>query len=191
MHCNRYVPRPISRRQMLRTCANGFGSVALTALTYGRAAWLDRRPRQPPTTLRAARQTRRIPVYGRRTVSGRHVRLQAFAGKAQRRRPSPGDGQAGTNAVQQHWKGNAVTVGNSAGPASPGKLGQRKLFPHISKHIDDLAFIKSMTSNFSEHTSANYFLHTGNGFSRKTQHGFPGSAMVWVRRTKTSPDLSS
>ncbi len=48
------------------------------------------------------------------------------------------------------------------------------LFPNIAKHVDKLAVVRSMTSNFSEHTNANYFLHTGNG----TQ-GRPGMG-AWV-----------
>ena len=48
------------------------------------------------------------------------------------------------------------------------------LFPNIARHADDLAVIRSMVSNFSEHTSANYFLHTGNG-----QQGRP-SMGSWV-----------
>ena len=48
------------------------------------------------------------------------------------------------------------------------------LFPNIAKHADKLAVVRSMTSNFSEHTNANYFLHTGNG----TQ-GRPGMG-AWV-----------
>ena len=46
-----------------------------------------------------------------------------------------------------------------------GECGQwvSELFPHIAKCVDDLAFVRSMTSKFPEHTSANYFLHTGSG----------------------------
>src|SRR5262249_55748926 len=32
MHCGRFRPAPLTRRDMLRTCANGFGAVALAAL---------------------------------------------------------------------------------------------------------------------------------------------------------------
>ncbi|MFB3104328.1 MAG: DUF1501 domain-containing protein, partial [Pseudomonadales bacterium] len=45
------------------------------------------------------------------------------------------------------------------------------LFPHVARHVDDLAFVKGMTSKFSEHTSANYFLHTGNGFQGRPSMG--------------------
>jgi hypothetical protein len=48
------------------------------------------------------------------------------------------------------------------------------LFPHVGQHVDDLAVIRSMTSDFPEHTNANYFLHTGHG-----QQGRP-SMGAWV-----------
>ena len=37
--------------------------------------------------------------------------------------------------------------------------------------IDEISMVKSMTSNFSEHTSANYFLHTGSGFQGRPSMG--------------------
>ena len=49
-----------------------------------------------------------------------------------------------------------------------------ELFPHLSGCVDDMCFIRSMVSEFSEHTNANYFLHTGLGLS-----GRP-SAGAWV-----------
>jgi hypothetical protein len=45
------------------------------------------------------------------------------------------------------------------------------LFPHISRHADRLAVLRSMTSQFSEHTSANYFLHTGLGIAGRPSMG--------------------
>ena len=45
------------------------------------------------------------------------------------------------------------------------------LFPHVAQHADDLAVVRSMTSEFSEHTSANYFLHTGSGFQGRPSMG--------------------
>jgi hypothetical protein len=45
------------------------------------------------------------------------------------------------------------------------------LFPHVARHADDLTVIRSMFSNFSEHTNANYFLHTGNGFQGRPSMG--------------------
>ena len=37
------------------------------------------------------------------------------------------------------------------------------LFPHVAEMADELCIIKSMTSRFPEHTSANFFLHSGSG----------------------------
>ncbi len=45
------------------------------------------------------------------------------------------------------------------------------LFPNVAKHADNLCVVRSMVSNFSEHTNANYFLHTGNGFQGRPSMG--------------------
>ena len=46
-----------------------------------------------------------------------------------------------------------------------------ELFPHIATCVDDIALIRSMTSNFPEHTNANYFLHTGSGLQGRPSMG--------------------
>ena len=48
------------------------------------------------------------------------------------------------------------------------------LFPHLAQSADRLCIVKSTVSDFSEHTNANYFLHTGHGLQ-----GRP-SAGAWV-----------
>jgi hypothetical protein len=45
------------------------------------------------------------------------------------------------------------------------------LFPHVGRCVDDLAVVRSMTSGFSEHSSANYFLHTGFGLQGRPSMG--------------------
>ena len=68
---------------------------------------------------------------------------------------------------------------NGATMASPWKFKQygesgipvSDLFPYIAQHVDDFAVIRSMVSDFSEHTNANYFLHTGNGFQGRPSMG--------------------
>ncbi len=62
---------------------------------------------------------------------------------------------------------------------SPWKFRQRgqsgawvsDLFPHVAACVDDLAIVRSMVSRFSEHTSANYFLHTGSGVQGRPSMG--------------------
>jgi len=46
-----------------------------------------------------------------------------------------------------------------------------ELFPHLAKCIDRVAFVKSVTSKFSEHTGANYFLHSGAGVQGRPSWG--------------------
>lgn len=46
-----------------------------------------------------------------------------------------------------------------------------ELFPHIAKQSDHLAVVRSMTSEFSEHTNANYFLHSGIGIQGRPSMG--------------------
>jgi hypothetical protein len=46
-----------------------------------------------------------------------------------------------------------------------------ELFPHIATCIDDITVIRSMVSNFPEHTNANYFLHTGSGLQGRPSMG--------------------
>ena len=48
------------------------------------------------------------------------------------------------------------------------------LFPHVATCADDLAVIRSMTSQGNEHSSGNYFMHTGFTFG-----GHP-SAGAWI-----------
>jgi hypothetical protein len=45
------------------------------------------------------------------------------------------------------------------------------LFPNLAKQIDKLAIVRSMTSEFSEHTNANYFLHSGIGIQGRPSMG--------------------
>jgi hypothetical protein len=43
--------------------------------------------------------------------------------------------------------------------------------PYLSQCADDLAIVHSMVSKFPEHTSANYFLHTGSGIQGRPSMG--------------------
>ena len=60
---------------------------------------------------------------------------------------------------------NGATLGSpwKFQPYGQSGIPVSELFPHVAACIDDVAIVRSMTSDFSEHTAANYFLHTGNG----------------------------
>jgi hypothetical protein len=45
------------------------------------------------------------------------------------------------------------------------------LFPHVAGCVDDLCIIRSMVAGHSEHTAANYFIHSGSGFQGRPSMG--------------------
>ncbi|HIG28990.1 MAG TPA: DUF1501 domain-containing protein [Verrucomicrobiales bacterium] len=45
------------------------------------------------------------------------------------------------------------------------------LFPYVNQVMDELCLVRSMTSKFPEHTSANYFLHSGSGLQGRPSMG--------------------
>lgn len=56
-------------------------------------------------------------------------------------------------------------------PRGQSGLPVSDLFPHLSSHADKLCVIRSMTVKFPEHTSGNYFLHTGSGIQGRPSWG--------------------
>jgi hypothetical protein len=165
MHCGRYFA-PMTRRQMLGRCANGFGAVALAALwaEEGRAA-ADRKPvRHHPAAARSV-----IFLY----MDGGVSQVDSFDHKPLLEKHHGRDPHS-VFKVEPTQFNNVGRV-----MASPWKFkrhGQSgtwvsELFPHTATCVDDLAFVRSMVSKFPEHTSANYFLHTGSGVQGRPSMG--------------------
>jgi len=46
-----------------------------------------------------------------------------------------------------------------------------ELFPHVAGCVDDMAIIRSMVADHSEHTAANYFIHSGSDFQGRPSMG--------------------
>jgi len=67
--------------------------------------------------------------------------------------------------------------GNTLGPQAKfqqhGDSGQwiSDFLPNIAKQADRLCVVRSMYADFSEHTNANYFLHTGHGLQGRPSMG--------------------
>ena len=160
---------------MLQQCANGFGSVALAALlndaSYGAdTAARNLNPFAPREPHFPAKAKSIVFLY----MDGGVSQVDSFDPK---KRLDQDNGKPFATKIEPTQFNN---IGNTL--ASPWKFQQygesgipvSDLFPHVGKHVDKLAVIRSMTSNFPEHTNANYFLHTGNG-----QQGWP-SMGAWV-----------
>ena len=165
MHCNHFLNPGCSRRQMLRQCAGGFGAVALAALMADRAfgaapspaAPLDPFAPRPPHHLPKARNV--IFLYMEGGVSqvdsfDPKPRLDAEHGQPFKMKIEPTQFNSNGNVLASPWK--FKQYGQSGIPVST-------LFPRVAECVDELAVVRSMTSDFSEHAAANYFLHTGTG----------------------------
>lgn len=155
---------------MLKWCASGFGAVAAQALsqepTFGGSANLL--AAKPPHFTPRAKNV--IFLY----MDGGPSQIDTFDYKPLLSRY---DGQDPQNVIGQLAPTQFDNVGKVLQSQWPfqqhGQAGHwiSSLFPYLTEVADDLAVIKSMTSKFSEHTSANYFLHTGSGFQGRPSMG--------------------
>ena len=181
MHCRRFVEPALCRRDMLLRCGGGFGALALAALlrepAFG-AATGDGGPTvgtaRPHGNLLAARPPH-FPAKAKSVVflfmDGGPSQIDTFDPKPRLDREHGQPIKVKTHPTQFNDVGNVLRCpwkfrryGESGIPVSD-------LFPEVGRCADDLAVIRSMVSNFSEHTSANYFLHTGSGLQGRPSHG--------------------
>ncbi len=177
-HCHQFIPRPTTRRDMLQRCANGFGAVALTALLADRSFGADEagdpeahrrklHPFEPRPTHFEAKAKHVIFLY----MDGGPSQVDTFDPKPRLDREN---GQPFGDKIEPTQFNN---IGKTL--ASPWKFKQygesgipiSDLFPLTAQHVDDMAVIRSLTSKFSEHTFANYYLHTGNGIQGRPSMG--------------------
>src|SRR6516165_5124507 len=156
--------QPLSRRQMLMRCANGFGAVALTALLTERAFGSTLRPAPvanplaPRSAHHAAKATQVIFLYmdgGPSQVDtfDPKPRLEREDGKPIKMKPPPTQfipHNTFPKVLRSPWKFHCH--GQSGTPVS-------ELFPHLAGHVDDLCVVRSMVAKFTEHANANLFLH--------------------------------
>ncbi len=178
-HCGQFRQSPLTRRQMLRDSACGFGAVALSAL-LSTQAFVDKLPENK--TIASSGPWSPRPTHFRPKVKhviylymdGGPSQVDTFDPKPLLEREH---GKPYQQKIEPTQFNNIGTVMKS--PWKFRKYGEcgtevSDLFPYVAQHVDDMAIVRSMVSNFSEHTNANYFLHTGNGFQ-----GRPGMG-AWV-----------
>jgi hypothetical protein len=148
----------LSRRQWLTQAANGFGAVALSALLAepGRAATNPLAPRTPHF---AAQADAVIFLF----MDGGPSQMDTFDPKPRLDREHGRPIQAKVQPTQFNNIGTVLRSPWSFQQYGQSGLPVSALFPHLAQHVDQLAIIRSMTTNFSEHTNANYFLHSGHG----------------------------
>ncbi|MEM9413488.1 MAG: DUF1501 domain-containing protein, partial [Planctomycetota bacterium] len=167
----------LTRREVLKNAACGFGSVALAALMANRSysGGLCRDPidtqAQSHGTLNRLHHPPKVKRIVYLYMDGGPSQVDTFDPKP---RLEKENGQPFRMKIEKTQFDN---VGSTF--ASPWRFKRHgesgipvsELFPNVAKHVDSLCVIRSMVSNFSEHTNANYFLHTGNGFQGRPSMG--------------------
>src|SRR3954451_2854305 len=170
MHCRRFLERPSTRREMLLRCANGFGGLALAGL-MGEGAFGEALTPANPMTPRpphfAARARSVIFLY----MDGGPSQMDTFDPKPRLDREHGQPIKVPTHPTQFNNVGNVLKSPWKFRPHGASGIPVSSLFPGVAECVDDLAIVRSMVSNFSEHTSANYFLHTGSGLQGRPSHG--------------------
>ncbi len=160
----------LSRREMLTRCAGGFGALALASLLGPSALAGEAAAGMLPSPHFRARAKRVIFLY----MDGGPSQVDTFDPKPALTR------YAGQNPAKVMGKLDATQFGsNGLILPSPWKFRQygqsglpiSDLFPHVARHADKLCVLRSMTAKFPEHTSANYFLHTGSGLQGRPSMG--------------------
>jgi hypothetical protein len=165
-----HVYHPPTRREMLTRCATGFGAVVLAALwaDEGKASSSTTKPLlESPHFRPRARNV--IFLY----MDGGPSQVDTFDYKPLLEKYHGKDPHSVFNVEPTQFNNVGKVM------ASPWKFRQRgqsglwvsELFPHVGNCMDDLCVIRSMVSNFPEHTSANYFLHTGSGIQGRPSMG--------------------
>jgi Protein of unknown function (DUF1501) len=172
--CRRYQPQPVSRREMLARCASGFGGVALATLlrdpAFGSEAATDGNlgtaGHGPHHQVRAKNV---IFLY----MDGGPSQVDTFDPKPMLDKHNGKDPGRLFNVEPTQFDNNGKVL------ASPWKFQQHgesgipvsSLFPNVARCVDELAIVRSMVSEFPEHTFANYFLHTGSGLQGRPSMG--------------------
>jgi hypothetical protein len=153
-NCPGRLPRPFTRREMLKTSATGFAWLALSALSQEKAF--------------GAAAGRHFPGKAKNVIflfmDGGVSHVDTFD-------PKP--------ALAAHegepWSGNPVRKWLQ----SPWKFAQHgqsgtwvsELFPHIATCVDDIAVIRSMKAELPIHSTGVLLLHTGHNLAGRPSLG--------------------
>lgn len=153
------------RRGFLDDVVTGLAGVGLAALCQRDAVG-----RAPPTHFKPKAQ-RVLQIFCPGAAS--HLDLWDYRPELFKRSGQPLPG--GENLVSFQGKnGNLMAPPWPFVPAGQSGKPISALLPHMARHVDDIAFIHSMTSKTNTHGPGCVFMNTG-----QTQEGFP-SAGAWV-----------
>ncbi|HXI51605.1 MAG TPA: DUF1501 domain-containing protein [Candidatus Saccharimonadales bacterium] len=171
--CGRYL-KPANRRDFLAKAGAGFGLLALADLLQGQGLLAGGRETQAALDPMAPR----APHYPAKAKSIIWLFMEGAPSSVDLFDPKPEltkrDGQRIAIDV---FNGNPGPLMKS--PFSFQRHGQSgawvcEKYPHVARHVDDFAFIKSLYSESNDHVPALYQINTG-----IARPGFP-SAGAWI-----------
>lgn len=152
-------PAGTTRREMLCRCANGFGGLSLAYLLAEKTA-----SAAPHHTAKAKSV---IFLF----MDGGPSQMDTFD-------PKPRLQKENGKPIPLKTPTTVFNISDKvlASPFQFQQYGQSgawvsELFPHVATCVDDLAIIRSMVADHSEHTAANYFMHSGSGFQGRPSMG--------------------
>src|SRR5256885_6726960 len=160
--------KPMTRRAALRAAGCGFGFLSLASMLAEDVQAAVDNPLAPRAPHFAPRAKRVIFLF----MHGGPSSIDTFDPKERLTRddgkPLPikrplafAGGEAGP-LMKSPWE--FKNYGQSGIPVS-------SLFPNVAACVDDLAIIRSMVAEHSEHTNANYFIHSGFGMQGRPSMG--------------------
>src|SRR2546426_1104918 len=173
--CGRFLQRPLNRREMLRQAASGFGGIALLALLSDRAFGKVLASDGPPMLNSLAPRAPHFAPKARSVIflymDGGPSQVDTFDPKPRLNREHGQPFKMRMEPTQFNNNGNTLGCPWEFRNYGRSGLAVSDLFPHVGRCADDLCVIRSMVSNFSEHTNANYFLHSGLGLLGRPSMG--------------------
>src|SRR5437588_5478942 len=139
MHCNRFLAAPLTRRQMLLQCANGFGALALTSLlgesAYGEILRQDKTPLTPRPPQHQAKATSVIFLF----MDGGPSQVDTFDPKPRLDREHGMPIKVKVEPTQFNNVGAVMKCPWKFKPYGQSGIPVSDLFPHVAQFVDDLA----------------------------------------------------
>ena len=178
MNTHKYYKEQMSRRQMLTNCRNGFGSIALMGLMSG-LPFGCKQPNLKKASILSPFKGK-LPHFAAKAKSVIFLYMDGGVSQVDSFDPKPRLNKENGQNPYDKFKVDATQFNNIGKILkSPWEFKQygesgmwiSDLFPHIATCVDDIAMVRSMVSDFPEHTNANYFLHTGHGLQGRPSMG--------------------
>ena len=152
---------------MLCRCANGFGGLALATLLAEKLAAAGTNP-----------LAQRPPHYAPKAKSVIFLFMDGGPSQMDTFDPKPRLAKEAGQSIPLETPTTVFNISNKIFPSpfqfkKHGQCGAdvSELFPHVATCVDDLVIIRSMVADHSEHTAANYFMHSGSGFQGRPSMG--------------------